>query len=354
VGTHPSAPVGRPSLVLHIGPRKTGTTSIQHALASRREQLSAHGVVYPGTGKQHFPAANRFMGRRQRWDEDLVGDPDEGPWRRLLDEIGDARTGVISSEVLSQARPEQARRLVDSAPDRTPTVVITYRPYEELLSSTWQQLVKEGLREPLPDWSRAAVEDHPERSEAPFPRVLDLATLVDVWGGVVGVENVVIILVDRARPTAIVEAFEQVLDLPRGLLDLGDEGGRKRSLSHQEAELLRRVNAELPRDNDSLKAHRVFRRALARWLDENPPGPDDCSLRLPPDVAELARKRSRQMVDDVAATSDRMTVFGDLESLVPTAPIPLDQPRPPQVVGTSLAADWVATAIRAGLRSEEV
>ena len=321
MGTHPSAPAGRRSLVLHIGPRKTGTTSIQHALASRREELSAHGVVYPGTGKQHFPAANRFLGRRQRWDEDLVGAPEEGPWRRLVDEIGDAPVGVISTEVLSQARPEQVRRLVESARDRTPTVVITYRPFEELLSSTWQQLVKEGLREPLPDWSRAVVEDHPERSEAPFPRVLDLATLVDIWGGVVGVENVVVILVDRSRPTAIVDSFEQLLELPRGLLDLGEQRPRKRSLSHQEAELLRRVNTQLPRDNDSLRAHRVFRRSLARWLDENPPGPDDSELRLPSDVAELARKRSRQMVDDVAAMSDRLTVFGDLESLVPTAPI---------------------------------
>jgi len=38
--------------LLHIGPHKTGTTSIQGALHLARERLAAEGVVYPGRGRQ--------------------------------------------------------------------------------------------------------------------------------------------------------------------------------------------------------------------------------------------------------------------------------------------------------------
>ena len=37
------------SVLLHIGPYKTGTTSLQNALFSRQAELPALGVAYPGT-----------------------------------------------------------------------------------------------------------------------------------------------------------------------------------------------------------------------------------------------------------------------------------------------------------------
>lgn len=40
---------GRPRLVLHIGTHKTGTTSVQHALARARRGLRAQGIIYPDT-----------------------------------------------------------------------------------------------------------------------------------------------------------------------------------------------------------------------------------------------------------------------------------------------------------------
>lgn len=38
-------------LSIHIGPSKTGTTSVQHALATSREALAAQGVLYPDLGR---------------------------------------------------------------------------------------------------------------------------------------------------------------------------------------------------------------------------------------------------------------------------------------------------------------
>ena len=335
------------SVLIHIGPRKTGTTAIQAAFASRRDELRTLGVVYPTTPKtnQHFRAANRLMGRRQMWEEDHEGAVAEAPWQALVAEIGDAPFGVVSTEILSQARQHHVRRIVDSFGGRAPTIVITYRPFEELLSSTWQQLVKEGLREPLDAWSRRTVVERPEDSDAPFPRVLDLASLVETWGGVVGADNVAIVLVDRTKPTAIFDAFQQLLALPEGFLTPEDTDSRKRSLSAQEAELLRLINTLLPRDANSLKQQRQLRGVVARWLDRHPPSAHDTRLELPEDVVIQARARTDQMIGELRSTWDQVTVFGDLETLVSTGPTAKGDAQPPATVDPDLAAHWLASVI---------
>ena len=341
-----SAAHAKQSLVLHIGPRKTATTSVQVALASKRQPLRELGVVYPGEGKQHFQPVNRFIGRRQNWEADVQVEEVERPWRQALREIGDAPFGVISTEVLSQARPEHVRRIVDSAPGRTPVVVITYRLFEDLLSSTWQQLVKEGLREPLDEWSRAAAVAHPELSQDPFPRILDLSTLVDVWGGVVGTENVVVILIDRSQPHAVFNAFEEVLSLPEGFLVPSGGAAQKRSFTAEEAELLRQTNSLLPRDRNSLTRHRAFRRSLAIWLDEHQPSADDSRIALPSDVVKLARERSEEMVRSVRELSGQIRIFGDLDSLITSRPTPNPDLRVPTTTTTAVAAQWLAMAMQ--------
>jgi hypothetical protein len=289
---------------------------------------------------------NRFIGRRQLWEEDHEVSVGERPWEELVSEIGDAQRGAISTEILSQVRQNDIERIVASFADRSPTVVITYRPFADLLLSTWQQLVKEGLRIPLEDWSRDAVAANPESSALPFPRVLDLATLVETWGGVIGDENIAIVLVDRAQPNAIFSAFEEMLALPNGFLAPGSTQPGKRSLTVQEAELLRQINVLLPRDKDSLKQQRQLRKVIAEWVDTEPPSANDTKLALPADVVEAAHDRAHQMVDRVKARLSQITVFGDLEDLAssPAAAAP-DGLAAPVNVDTEMAAQWLAQII---------
>ena len=338
-----------PSLLIHIGPRKTGTTAVQHAFSSTRESLRSHGVVYPGEVRQHFMAANRLMGRRQLWEEDHERPSSEEPWRDLMDEIGDAPFGVVSTEVLSQARPHHIRRIVDAADRRAPRVVITYRPFDELLVSTWQQLVKEGLREPLDQWARRAVVDHPEKSDVPFPRVLDLASLVETWGQVVGIDNIAVVFVDRARRAAVFEAFEQILALPEGFLSNQQADRTKRSLTLEEAELLRQVNLRLPRERATFRRHRHLLKVVAGWLDQNPPAARDHRIVLPGDVVDAARVRSDEMAARLQAMDGRLTVFGALDSLSSAAAdrdgadtVPEAASEAPATVDLAVAADWLS------------
>ena len=335
-----------PSLVLHIGPRKTGTTAIQQAFAARREDLPSHGVVYPGDVQQHFMVINRFIGRRQLWEEDHEVDVAEGPLRKYAAEIGDAPHGVISTEIMSQLREGDIRRVFGAFPKRSPQVVITYRPFNEILTSTWQQLVKEGLRESLDEWSRKAVSGRPERGDDRFPRTLDLADLVETWADVVGVERIAVVLVNRGQPHAIFNAFEELLALPEGYLVPSDEAPGKRSLTAQEAELLRRINTLLPRDANSLKKQRQLRRVVAKWVDRHPPGPTDTKLTLPADVAASAQARAEEMVTRLDAHASKLRVFGDLSTLAQPLRAPAEPPPEPISVDMTLASHWLTSVVK--------
>ena len=175
-------------LVVHIGPRKTGTTAIQSSLAGHRGELAEHGVSYPGERNQHHQVVNRFLGRKVLWHNDLETDRQPKKLAQLLRGVSDVPQVVMSSEVLSQFLPADIDRFVAAIPDREVTVVISYRRYEDLLPSTWQQAVKEGLPITLEEWltevlrpgaAGVAYPSHPA-----FPRRIDLATLAEDWGRV--------------------------------------------------------------------------------------------------------------------------------------------------------------------------
>ena len=71
-------PLPERSILLHIGPYKTGTSALQAAAARLRPELLAHGVRYPGTAKSHRIQTNAFSGRGGGWS-DADGTPVKAP-----------------------------------------------------------------------------------------------------------------------------------------------------------------------------------------------------------------------------------------------------------------------------------
>ncbi len=70
------------SILVHVGPFKTGSSALQMALHSRRAELREHGVLYPGTTYRPRREIAAVMGRGPRgvpavpareWD-DFVGE----------------------------------------------------------------------------------------------------------------------------------------------------------------------------------------------------------------------------------------------------------------------------------------
>ena len=94
-------PVAPGSVLLHIGPHKTGTTALQSGAASRRAQLEAEGVTYPlHKGRDHHSAAAMAVGgRKWGWVERGGHYVPEERWTSLVEEVHAAPDRVfISSE----------------------------------------------------------------------------------------------------------------------------------------------------------------------------------------------------------------------------------------------------------------
>jgi hypothetical protein len=137
-----------PRLVIHVGPHKTGSTSVQSACAANRERLRRDGVLYPefsgaAFATSHADAASLLgAGRGDAFLDWLLA-----AWRQAGDEGCD--TLLLSSEEFSDSlvqRPlERAlRRFRRTAGAETRTVFV-HRPIAELaLSSLLQSISGEA------------------------------------------------------------------------------------------------------------------------------------------------------------------------------------------------------------------
>jgi len=135
--TAPLLPVD--GLLLHVGVHKTGTTSLQAALADARPELARYGVTYPGNREAHHPAALAVLDRTWGW-KDKGGKPTpRGRFEKLQSQVNDASGRiVVSSEFFCEAQVEAASKAIaDLGGDRV-QVVITLRNLGRLLPSSWR------------------------------------------------------------------------------------------------------------------------------------------------------------------------------------------------------------------------
>ncbi|MEM9010205.1 MAG: hypothetical protein AAGE18_03190 [Pseudomonadota bacterium] len=187
-------------LILHIGPSKTATSTIQTVLAGNARTLRRHGILYPQAGRassrataHHFlafavkdaypdwiPAADRRDARTIR--EALRTEVAAAPW---------AKTVILSSEYLAAIlRVPALRALAGWLPERALTVVGVRRPPVERALADYAQAIRadrfttmdvaafleravaNGLNaNPLAPWQRAV---GPEAVQ-----ILDYAALTD-------------------------------------------------------------------------------------------------------------------------------------------------------------------------------
>ena len=140
--------------LLHIGPPKTGTTSLQSALFAARPALLAQGVRHAGRARNSASAAQAITGRSSMFIGGEV--PPISRWERLVHEVQHAPEPrvIISSEFFADAQPDAIRRIVDALdPDRI-HVAVTVRPLASILTSQWAQYVADGMGAPFNSWLR--------------------------------------------------------------------------------------------------------------------------------------------------------------------------------------------------------
>jgi len=293
--------------LVHIGPPKTGTTSLQVAFHNARPSLEAQGVHYAGRSRHSMNAALAVTGRR--WPGE-TRPPSIRAWHAVAREVRSSRMArvVLSSEVLSYASPDDVRRIVDDLGGSSIHVVVTLRPVARLLPSYWQQGIQNGSALSLDRWLESVF----TRTNRNADSLRRHDRLIARWADVVGTANVTAVVIDEADHATVFRAFEAMLGLDARTLDL--DRSANRSLTLPEIELLREFNRAFSELDLDPKLHaRFVRGGATQVLKQRDPSPAEPRLELPAWAADTVRTISGEIVDGIRGSGVR--VVGDLESL---------------------------------------
>lgn len=302
------------SRLIHIGPHKTGTTSVQTAFHVGRTRLRQHGVHYAGSAEQPLLAALAVAGGREMRGSRR---PRPEDWTELVDEVrnaGDQRV-VVSSEFFSYADDAAARRVVTELTGGPVHVVITLRPIYKIAPSQWQQYVQNGLRVPYDKWLDGMFRRPPYDQPTPsFWRRHKQDDLVRRWAGVAGAGNLTVVVADESDPGVLLRTFEAFVGLPEGSL-VPTKNAANRSLTFGEIELVRRLNVEFEKRHLPGEAHaRFVRHGAARWMKTGRrPAPDEPRLPMPKWALERSAEVGAETVETIMSLGVR--VVGDISAL---------------------------------------
>jgi hypothetical protein len=301
------------AILVHVGPFKTGSSSLQMALHTRREEVLAHGVLYPGTGYRHLREIASLMGRGPRGVPTVP--PEE--WAAFVAEIhhADAPRTVVSSEGLSTAGPKIVARLVgDLGADRVHAVRVERR-LDRLLPSAWQERIKSSNEtRTFPEFLDDVLAADPATSQgkrASFWAAHSLERYLERWRPVLPADRIHVVVADERHPAATSAVFERLLGLPTGMLDPMQRPNS--SLSWNQVELCRRLNEVFDVHGwpDRLR-RRTLQGALLPGLRDAGPSADD--VRIPAVSGDHLRRTaelSAQRIDLLANSG--IDVIGDPE-----------------------------------------
>jgi hypothetical protein len=299
--------------LVHIGPPKTGTTTVQAALYSARPAMLVQGVRHAGRNRNAARPAQAVSGKPSSFMGGSV--PPIREWHGLVREIRRAREArvVVSSEFFADASSEAIRVIArDIEPDRI-HVAVTLRPLARILPSQWQQYVQDGTGMSFDAWLHAML-DGPGSSVTPsFWQRHDQGGLISRWADVVGPDRVTVIAVDDRDRGSVLRTFEQLLGLQAGTLEPQSDL-ENRSMTLPEIEAVRAFNrAFKARDLPKPLLSRVIHFGAARYMKRLEPDPDSPRLELPAWAIEPTGAIARQAVETIRSTGVRVT--GDLAPL---------------------------------------
>ncbi|WP_296602495.1 hypothetical protein [Nocardioides sp.] len=304
----------RGQIYLHVGMPKTGTTYLQATFEKSRDQLLRHGVeLLPPTRDEAYWLSLSVLDRLH-----ADRDPAEAfaTWDEFVTAASASRSPrlLVSEELLGGASPEQLRRLVRAVPEREAHVVLTIRGLSQLLPSTWQQRIQQGSRAP-------ALEDFVDRVVSRRGRLADkwwrergVEPVVERWAAEVPPSRIHVVVVPRqgAAGSSLLERFCGVLGVPAGEL-VADHGDSNPALGRAQAELLRLVKEQVPRE---LMDRHGYVPVGKWWLARQHLAPQGGTPpRMPLRFRGWCEDEARSTIDFLRASG--VDLVGDVDDLLP-------------------------------------
>lgn len=136
-----------PTIYLHVGPHKTGSSYLQNLFSSQSRSLEKQGILYPSIGRNgwtgHHNIAWLFADAHLR--NTTYGKLSKG----ISQLASEKRDILLSSEVFSTLKESQLIKLRDAFPDQNFHVLYFLRKGSAFIVSLWRESVKNGLSKPL-------------------------------------------------------------------------------------------------------------------------------------------------------------------------------------------------------------
>lgn len=331
-------PLPEGSRIVHIGPHKTGTTALQAAFWDSRVAAEKQGVHYASNGRHALSAVLAGIEHSSPWTANKRPPP-RWLWTRLLNDIrsSNAKRVVLSSEYFADARPEPAARVIKELDPERVQIIITIRPLSRILTSQWQQFVRNQNTTPFEEFLKKHLDD-PHPSDPPvFWRRHRHDDLVRRWVDLVGPDHLTVVALDDSDRDMVLRAFEQLTGLAAGTLE-ADPTIQNRSMTLPEIETIRQFNIAFKKlQLPPLLYQRTMRFGAAHLMQQRTPRPDEPKIELPDWSVEPIREIATDIVNGIRATGVR--VVGNLEDMLY---IPKPRVGPPPEV--SVSPDVAATA----------
>lgn len=201
-------------LYLHIGTRKTGSTSIQDSLLRAKAALERRGVFVASPPGQPFRSLyTSFIAGTALWRETL-----QLAANKLV--VSNGHSLVVTAEDYYHLTPEKAVELIDAckAVARNVTVVVFIRRQDQYVDSSYCQYVAAG------HWV-GNIQENFDRFIAQLSASMDYQKNIQFWTSLVGAQNL------RVIPYANGDTAKVFLDL-LGAGDLYDSKRAWRNARH--------------------------------------------------------------------------------------------------------------------------
>lgn len=332
-----------PSRLIHVGPHKTGTTTVQSAFHDNRAALAANGVHYLGDDLQPTRPVKAVTGAIKDEHERRVA---LTAWEALVAEAhaSDARCVVLSSEFLCESDDQAAARVVADLGGASRRVVITLRSIAKILPSQWQQFVQAGNGQPFQEWIEEKLTRFEKFDSDLFWKRHRHDQLVERWAKAVGPDNVTVVISDSSDPEQLPRVFTKLSGLPDGVL-IPKNSVVNRSLTWEEAEAIRHFNLQ----NKTLNQHRretgeqlvtlTMAQRMAAWrhVKRRTPLSGEQKIVLPSDTVDQVDELAKSMVTSILGAG--VEIIGDPSSLTATPKRKqLEQHSQPRHVPSQVAA----------------
>ncbi len=205
----------KPTLYLHIGRPKTGSTALQHFLMKNRGALLDRSILYPLTGSYQLSSHLFAYAYSDALRESAALPPiDRGQlWSNLADEVNEhaASSVILSSENFWFVDPAHIAEDIGSNFD---VRVIAYiRRQDNVVASSFCEEVKRELITLDADVNEYAL-------YGPRLQLLDYLDILDAWSAVFGVPNTMVRVYERVADNGIAQDFSEILSIDPSLFEI--------------------------------------------------------------------------------------------------------------------------------------